>query len=93
MKEKKRPTKAGAFKVLFIIPVTLIIDAILIRIGYSLDSAMYAPKPDMPGFMVPVFTMLSMLIAIVISIIMFIVMIVLLITGLKKADKASKNET
>ncbi len=90
--KKKQPTILGAFKVLIIIPITLIIDAVIIRIGYYLDSAMYDPKPDVPGFMFPAITIFAMLVAIVISIIMFIVMVVLLIIRINRVAKASQNE-
>ncbi len=91
MDEEKKPTILGAFKVLVIIPITLIIDAVLIRIGYTLDSAMYEPSPDTPGFMFPAITILALLIAAVISLIMFIVMIVLLIIRINRAVKAAEN--
>ncbi len=90
MNEDKQPTILGAFKVLVIIPITLVIDAVLIRLGYALDSAMYNPPPDTPGFMFPALTILAMLIAAVISIIMFVVMIVLLIIRINKALKAAE---
>ena len=90
MEEERKPTILGALKALVIIPITIIVDLILIRAGYSIDSAMYDPPPGTPGFMFPAITVLATLIAIVISIIMLIVMIVLLIIGINKAVKASK---
>ncbi len=85
MDNENRPTILGVFKVLIIIPVTLLIDGVLISVGYHLDSAMYEPRPDTPGFMFPAITLLAILIAAVISIIMFIIMIVLLIIRINKA--------
>lgn len=92
MDTENRPTILGAFKVLIIIPITLLIDGVLISIGIHLDSAMYEPRPDTPGFMFPAITLLAIMISALISIIMFIVMIVLLTIRINKAVKAGDTE-
>ena len=88
MKKNNKPSMGKAFLPLIIIPITGIIDIILVVSGFIIDKAVYDPKPDVPSFMFPAFTIIFAIIAIVISIIALIVMIILIAVGISKARKA-----
>ena len=84
------PTIGRALWPLITIPIVIIVDIILVFIGYRIDSAIYNPPADTASFMVPAFTVISMIIAAIISFIALIVMIVLIAIRISKYNK-SKN--
>ncbi|MCR4865403.1 MAG: hypothetical protein K5921_00600 [Lachnospiraceae bacterium] len=84
------PTIGRALWPLITIPIVIIVDIILVFIGYMIDSAIYNPPADTASFMVPAFTVISMIIAAIISFIALIVMIVLIAIRISKYNK-SKN--
>ena len=91
MNKSTKPLTLGrALTPLIIFPITAIVDIILLATGAAIDSAMYNPQPDMPGFMFPAVTIVFILIGAVISLIALIVMIVLLSVNLSKYNKAKK---
>jgi hypothetical protein len=86
----KQPTIGRALLPLIMIPITVIIDIILLVVGFIIDKAVYEPKPDVPSFMFPFFTIVFGFIALVVSIIALIIMIVLICVGLSKVRRANE---
>ena len=84
----KTPTIGSALLPLIMIPIVIIVDIILVFIGYKVDSAIYNPPADTASFMVPAFTVISMIIAAIISFIALIVMVVLVAIRVSKYNKA-----
>ena len=89
----KQPTIGRALLPLIMIPITVIIDIILVVVGFIIDKAVYEPKPDVPSFMFPFFTIVFAFIALVISIIALIIMIILICIGISKVKKTRNEET
>ncbi len=88
---KKQPTIGRALRPLIILPITAVIDIILIVAGVAIDNAMYNPPADRPGFPFPAITIIFMIIGAAISLIALIVMIVLIAVRLSKVSKAKKS--
>lgn len=84
----KTPTIGSALLPLIMIPIVIIVDIILVFIGYKVDSAIYNPPADTASFMVPAFTVISMIIAAIISFIALIVMVILVAIRVSKYNKA-----
>ena len=76
---------AKAFIPLIMIPITIILDIVLVCVGYYIDSSIYDPKPDVGSFMVPAFTIIFGIIAAILSVISLIVMIILIIVRIRRA--------
>ena len=63
----KTPTIGSALLPLIMIPIVIIVNIILVFIGYKVDSAIYNPPADTASFMVPAFTVIFILVAIRVS--------------------------
>ena len=64
----KTPTIGSALLPLIMIPIVIIVNIILVFIGYKVDSAIYNPPADTASFMVPAFTVISMIMVVLVAI-------------------------